>query len=133
MAATEIVKSSMPETVEAFELARRNLQGELGDCLIEGPLSFDLAYAADAGAKKRVEGSVVGAADIMLFPNLLVGQPHRQGDHVHGRLPVWRRPAGRVRTRRLHVPGRYDRNPAQLACFGLAHPGPLSRRCRAGI
>jgi len=71
MAATEIVKRSMPETVEAFELARRNQQGEFGDCLIEGPLSFDLAYAADAGTKKRVEGSVVGAADVMLFPNLL--------------------------------------------------------------
>jgi phosphate butyryltransferase len=71
MAATETVKPSMPETVEAFELARRNKQGEFGDCLIEGPLSFDLAYASDAGAKKRVEGSVVGAADVMLFPNLL--------------------------------------------------------------
>jgi phosphate butyryltransferase len=71
MAATETVKASMPETAEAFELARRNQQGEFGDCTIEGPLSFDLAYAAEAGAKKRVEGSVVGAADIMLFPNLL--------------------------------------------------------------
>jgi phosphate butyryltransferase len=71
MAATEIVKLSMPETAEAFELARRNQQGEFGDCVIEGPLSFDLAYAADAGAKKRVEGSVIGAADVMLFPNLL--------------------------------------------------------------
>jgi phosphate butyryltransferase len=71
MAATETVKPSMPETVESAELVRRHFQGELADCLIEGPLSFDLAYAADAGAKKRVEGSVVGAADIMLFPNLL--------------------------------------------------------------
>ena len=50
---------------------RRHAQGELADCLIEGPLSFDLAYAADAGAKKHAVGSVVGAADIMLFPNLL--------------------------------------------------------------
>jgi phosphotransacetylase len=71
MAATETVKSSMPETVEAAEICRRNLQGEIGECLIEGPLSFDLAYAADAGAKKRIEGTVIGAADIMLFPNLL--------------------------------------------------------------
>ena len=71
MAATETVKPSMPETIEAAELVRRGQQGELGECVIEGPLSFDLAYAADAGAKKRVEGSVVGAADIMLFPNLL--------------------------------------------------------------
>jgi phosphate butyryltransferase len=71
MAATETVKATMPETVEADELTRRNQQGEFGDCSIEGPLSFDLAYATEAGAKKRIEGSVVGAADIMLFPNLL--------------------------------------------------------------
>jgi phosphotransacetylase len=71
MAATETVKLDMPETVEADELTRRNRQGEFGDCVIEGPLSFDLAYAADAGSKKRVEGSVVGAADVMIFPNLL--------------------------------------------------------------
>ncbi len=71
MAASETVKLSMPETVEADEVARRGRQGEFGDCSIEGPLSFDLAYAAEAGEKKRIEGSVVGAADIMIFPNLL--------------------------------------------------------------
>jgi phosphate butyryltransferase len=71
MAATETIKASMPETLEAAEICRRALLGEFGDCVIEGPLSFDLAYAALAGAKKKVEGSVVGAADIMLFPNLL--------------------------------------------------------------
>jgi phosphate butyryltransferase len=71
MAATETIKPSMPETVEAAELVRRNASGELASCVIEGPLSFDLAYAADAGAKKRVEGSVIGEADIMLFPSLL--------------------------------------------------------------
>jgi phosphotransacetylase len=71
LAATETVKEAMPETVEWAELARRGCAGEFGDCFIEGPLSFDLAYAADAGAKKQIEGSVVGAADIMLFPNLL--------------------------------------------------------------
>jgi phosphate butyryltransferase len=71
MAATEAVKDAMPETVEAAELGRRNQQGEFGDCSIAGPLSFDLAYAAEAGARKRLEGSVVGAADVMIFPNLL--------------------------------------------------------------
>jgi phosphate butyryltransferase len=71
MAATEIVRLSMPETIEAAELVRRGRQGEFGNCTIEGPLTFDLAYAAEAGARKRIEGTVVGAADIMLFPNLL--------------------------------------------------------------
>lgn len=71
MAATEAVKLEMPETVEADELTRRNRQGEFDDCVIEGPLSFDLAYATDAGARKGIEGSVVGAADVLVFPNLL--------------------------------------------------------------
>ena len=71
MAATETVKPAMPETVEAADLVARGRRGEFGHCVIEGPLSFDLAYAADAGHKKRIEGSVVGSADIMLFPSLL--------------------------------------------------------------
>jgi phosphotransacetylase len=71
MAATETVNPSMPETLHAQELSARQARGDLGHCLVQGPLSFDLAYAEDAGAKKRIAGAVVGAADIMLFPNLL--------------------------------------------------------------
>jgi phosphotransacetylase len=77
MAATESVNSSMPETTDAAELVRRGSEGEgagapaLLDCALHGPLSFDLAYAADAGDRKRVAGEVVGAADVMLFPDLL--------------------------------------------------------------
>jgi len=71
MAATESVKLDMPETVHGQELTLRNRQGEFADCVIQGPLSFDLAYAADAGDKKRIGGPVVGTADIMVFPDLL--------------------------------------------------------------
>ncbi len=71
MSATEKATDSMPDTLDAVELARRNHEGELGRCIVQGPLSFDLAYATDAGEKKRMEGAVIGAADGMLFPNLL--------------------------------------------------------------
>ncbi len=71
MAATEKVTDAMPDTLHAAELARRSAGGEFPGCLVEGPLSFDLAYAALAGAKKRIAGGVVGAADAMLFPDLL--------------------------------------------------------------
>jgi len=71
VAATETVKAAMPETVDAHELTRRHEQGEFASCLIQGPLSFDLAYARDAGDKKRIGGTVVGAADVMVFPDLL--------------------------------------------------------------
>jgi phosphate butyryltransferase len=71
MAATESINVVMPETVEAAEMTHRNQHGEFPGCVIQGPLSFDLAYAADAGAKKRLGGEVVGAADVMIFPDLL--------------------------------------------------------------
>jgi phosphotransacetylase len=71
IAATESVSDKMPETIDAAELQRRNRAGEFPDCVIQGPLSFDLAYAADAGDKKRLGGAVVGAADVMVFPDLL--------------------------------------------------------------
>ena len=71
MAATETVNLAMPETVHAAELQRRNEQGEFPGCTIQGPLSFDLAYAPDAAQAKQIGGAVIGAADAMVFPNLV--------------------------------------------------------------
>jgi phosphotransacetylase len=70
VAASERVVESMPETLDAAELQRRAEAGEFPGCLVQGPLSFDLAYAADAGEAKRIGGPVVGAADAMVFPDL---------------------------------------------------------------
>jgi phosphotransacetylase len=71
MAATESVNPSMPETVDAASLQNRNREGAFPGCAVQGPLSFDLAYAAAAGDRKRVGGEVVGVADAMVFPDLL--------------------------------------------------------------
>ncbi len=71
MAATEKVSATMPETIEAAEIVRRSATGEFGACKVQGPLSFDLALAADAGEKKRIGGEVIGAADVLIFPNLV--------------------------------------------------------------
>jgi phosphotransacetylase len=70
MAASESVRTAMPETLDARELQRRGEAGECPGCVVQGPLSFDLAYAADAADRKRIVGPVTGAADVMLFPDL---------------------------------------------------------------
>ena len=70
MAASEKIIIDMPETWEASELARRSMLGEFPGMIIQGPLSFDLAYAASSAEKKGVAGDVVGAADVMIFPDL---------------------------------------------------------------
>ena len=71
LAATEKVDPAMQETLDAVELERRHWAGEFPGAVVEGPLSFGLALAADAAEKKRRCGSVAGAADVLLFPNLL--------------------------------------------------------------
>jgi phosphotransacetylase len=71
VAATEAVSEAMPETGDAAELQRRGEAGAFPGCVVAGPLSFDLAYAADAADKKRIQNPVAGAADVMLLPNLL--------------------------------------------------------------
>ncbi len=70
MTASESVHPSMPETYDAAEVQRRADTGEFPGCVVQGPLSFDLAYNARSAGKKRVEGPVVGAADAMIFPDL---------------------------------------------------------------
>jgi len=71
MSATEKVVDSMPDTLDAAEISMKAATHQYSSAVVHGPLSFDLAYANDAGEKKKIEGGVVGAADAMLFPDLL--------------------------------------------------------------
>lgn len=71
LSATEKPTSSLPDTEEAAEMTRRGIAGRYGECIVEGPLSFDLAYSVEAAARKGIRGEVSGGADAMLFPNLL--------------------------------------------------------------
>jgi len=71
MAATEKVTDAMPDTLESDQLVQLSRSGAFGECRVEGPLSFDLAYANEAGQRKGIAGEVTGAADAMVFPDLL--------------------------------------------------------------
>jgi phosphotransacetylase len=71
LAASETVTEAMPETLEAAELQRRGQAGEFASCVVRGPLSFDLAYAEEAAARKQLGTAGFEVADIMLFPNLV--------------------------------------------------------------
>lgn len=70
LAASETPTESMPETLEALQLQQQQQDGAIEGCLVQGPLSFDLAFDASAGDKKHIRGPVTGTADVMLFPDL---------------------------------------------------------------
>lgn len=74
LAAVEVVNPKMPATVEAAELTKMNQEGKITGCIVDGPLSFDLAIDAEAAKHKGATGRAIqGDADILLFPDIHAG------------------------------------------------------------
>lgn len=74
LAAVEVVNPKMPATVEAAELTRMCLNGEITGCIVDGPLSLDLAIdPAAAQHKGATDRAIQGDADILLFPDIHSG------------------------------------------------------------
>lgn len=73
LAAVEAVNPKMQETVDADALTQANNSGEISGCIVEGPLSFDLAISAESAKTKGVESRVAGDADIFLLPDIAAG------------------------------------------------------------
>jgi phosphate butyryltransferase len=75
LAAVEVVNPKMPVTVEAAQLTKWNEEGRIKNCIVDGPLSMDLAIDPEAakhkaGAENR---KIVGDADVLLFPDIHAG------------------------------------------------------------
>ena len=74
VAAVEVVNEKMPATVEAAELTKMNEEGQITGCIVDGPLSLDLATCPEAAQHKGATGrKIVGDADVLLFPNIHAG------------------------------------------------------------
>ena len=74
LAAVEVVNPKMPCTVDAEELTKMNEAGDIKDCIVDGPLSLDLAIEPQAAFHKgTTDRKIVGDADILLFPDIQAG------------------------------------------------------------
>ena len=74
LAAVEVVNPKMPATVEAAELAKMCEEGQLTDCIVDGPLSLDLAIDPEAAKHKgATDRKIQGDADVLLFPDIHAG------------------------------------------------------------
>ena len=73
-AAVEVVNPKMPVTVDAAELTKMNEEGKITGCIVDGPLSMDLAIDPEAAKHKGATNrKIVGDADILLFPDIHAG------------------------------------------------------------
>ena len=74
LAAVEVLNPKMPETVDAVELTKMNEEGKITGCIVDGPLSLDLAMDAEAAVHKHAtDRKIVGDADIFLFHDIDAG------------------------------------------------------------
>lgn len=74
LAAVEVVNPKMPETVEAAELTKMNQEGKITGCIVDGPLSMDLAINPESAKHKgATDRAIQGDADVLLFPNIHAG------------------------------------------------------------
>ncbi|WP_319370885.1 bifunctional enoyl-CoA hydratase/phosphate acetyltransferase [uncultured Ilyobacter sp.] len=73
LAAVETVNPQMQESVHGEILKNMNLIGEIKNCIVEGPISYDLAMCEDSARIKEYKSTVAGDADILLVPNITVG------------------------------------------------------------
>jgi len=74
LAAVEVVNPKMPVTVDAAELTKMNEEGKITGCIVDGPLSLDIALYKEAAEEKgALDRKVAGDADILLFPDIHAG------------------------------------------------------------
>jgi len=82
LAANETVSDKIIETVDAAELQAMCGRGafcETGSCIVEGPISFDLAVSRESATLKNFDSQISGETDILLVPNITVGNVFMKG------------------------------------------------------
>jgi phosphotransacetylase len=73
MAAVEKLNPKMPDAVDGDALKQMNQKGEISGCIVEGPISFDLAMFKDAARIKGYRSEVAGDADLLIMPDIVSG------------------------------------------------------------
>ena len=70
---TEKVSEKFPLTLDYEELKKEAREGAFGSIEIGGPMDVKTACDAESGAIKGIASPVVGAADILVFPDIEAG------------------------------------------------------------
>lgn len=69
----EVVNPSMQDTIDAAVLSKMADRGQIKGCIVDGPFALDNAVSVEAANAKGIVSPVAGNADILVVPNLTVG------------------------------------------------------------
>ena len=73
VSAGDTITSRLPSSTEATALCKMADRGEITGGLIDGPLSFDSAISPAAARAKGLRSAVAGQANVLVVPNIEVG------------------------------------------------------------
>ena len=73
LSASETCSERLPESLDAVQLTAWCREGRFGQCIVDGPLSLDLAIHRKACLRKRFHTPTAGDADILLVPDVTSG------------------------------------------------------------
>lgn len=73
LASLEVVNPEMQDTIDAAVLSKMAERGQIKGCIVDGPFAFDNAVSIEAAKQKGITSPVAGNADIIVVPNLTVG------------------------------------------------------------
>ncbi len=118
LSAVETVNPALPSTIDAAALCKMADRGQISGALLDGPLAFDNAVSAAAAGTKRITSAVAGDPDILVVPNLEVGNTLYKSFVHMGRAAC----AGLVLGARLPIilTSRADSAQARVASCALA-------------
>ena len=71
LASSETVNEKMPEALDAAALKAMNARGEIEGCMVEGPISYDLAICRESAEVKGYQSPVAGDADMLVCPDIV--------------------------------------------------------------
>lgn len=73
LSALEIINPKIQDTVDAAILSKMADRGQIKNAFVDGPFALDNAVSIEAAEHKGIKSVVAGQADILVAPNLQVG------------------------------------------------------------
>lgn len=73
LSAVEVVNPAIPDTMDAAVLSKMSERGQIKNAIVDGPFALDNAISPEAANHKDINGEVAGNADILVVPNIQVG------------------------------------------------------------
>jgi len=73
LSAIETINPQIKDTIDAAILSKMADRGQISGALVDGPFALDNAISMQSAQHKGITGPVAGQADILVVPNLQVG------------------------------------------------------------